>query len=76
MLDSCLYASADPSFPLNMNIVNMLNTEYLIFAGRLPEDKFPLVYVDQEKRVGVYKNPCALPRTFFVDTVLVAHSEQ
>ena len=75
MLDSCLYVSPDPNFPLNMNIVNMLNAEYLIFAGRLPEDRFPLAYVDQEKRVGVYKNPAALPRTFFVDTVLVAQND-
>ncbi|MBK7259364.1 MAG: YfhO family protein [Ignavibacteriae bacterium] len=75
MLDSCLYAGTDPSFPLNMNIVNMLNAQYLVFGGRLPEDKFTLAYVDQEKRVGVYKNPSALARAFFVDTVLVAAND-
>ncbi len=75
MLDSCLYVSADPAFPLNMNVVNMLNAQYLIFAGRLPQDKFNLVYVDQEKRVGVYQNPAVLPRAFFVDTTLVAAND-
>jgi hypothetical protein len=75
MLDSCLYVSGDPSFPLNMNVVNMLNAKYLIFAGRLPEDRFTLAYVDQEKRVGVYENPAVLPRAFFVDTTLVAAND-
>ena len=39
MLDSCLYQSTDPTFPINMNIVNMLNTEYLIAQGQLPEER-------------------------------------
>jgi hypothetical protein len=72
MLDSCLYQSPDPSFQLNMNIVNMLNTEYLVAPGRLPEDRFTLVNVDEQKKMLVYRNPAALPRVFFVEEVKVA----
>lgn len=74
MLDSCLYASPDQTFPINMNIVNMLNAGYLMAEGRLPEDRFQLVHVDEAKRILTYRNPAALPRVFFVDTVLVAQN--
>ena len=75
MLDSCMYQGPDPQFPLNMSIVNMLNTEYLIAHGRLPEGKFEPVNVDQAKREVTYKNPAALPRAFFVDSVIVARTD-
>lgn len=71
MLDSCLYRMDNQAFPINMTIVNMLNTEYLLAQGQLPEDRFQLVNVDNAKRILTYRNPAALPRTFFVDTVLV-----
>jgi hypothetical protein len=71
MLDSCLYQSSDPSFPLNMNIVNMLNAEYLVAQGRLP-DRFMLMNVDEQKKTLVYRNPAVLPRAFFVGDVNVA----
>jgi hypothetical protein len=76
MLDSCLYEGADPSFPLNMNIVNMLNARYIVVQGRLPEDRFELVNADQAKRELTYKNPHALPRAFFVDSVVTARDNQ
>lgn len=72
MLDSCLFQGADRSFPINMNIVNMLNAEYLIAQGQLPQDRFTLMNVDQEKRTAVYRNNNVLPRAFFVDEIAVA----
>ena len=75
MLDSCMYHGSNPEFPLNMSIVNMLNTEFLIAHGRLPEDKFEAVNVDQAKREVTYRNPGALPRAFFVDSVIVARDD-
>lgn len=72
MIDSCLYRGSDPSFPLNMAVVNMLNTRYLVAQGRLPEDKFTLVNVDQQKRELIYSNAGVLPRAFFVHDVAVA----
>jgi hypothetical protein len=66
MLDSCLQRSPDPAFPLNMNVLNMLNVRYLVAGGRLPEDRFRLVNVDEAKRMLTYENAAALPRAFFV----------
>jgi hypothetical protein len=76
MIDSCLYRGHDPSFPLNMNIVNMLNAKYLLAAGQLPADRFRLVNVDESKRILTYENPGCLPRAFFVDTIWVAQDDQ
>ena len=75
MIDSCMYHGTDPQFPLNMSIVNMLNTEFLIAHGRLPEDKFQAVNFDQSKREVTYRNPAALSRAFFVDSVIVARND-
>ncbi len=74
MLDSCMYEGADPSFRLNMNMVNMLNAQYLIAQGRLPEDRFTLVNVDQAKRILVYRNNHALPRAYIVGEAKIAAS--
>lgn len=75
MLDSCLGHGTDPDFPINMNIVNMLNTEFLIAQGRLPEDRFTLVNVDQAKKILTYKNLRALPRAFFVNDAKFARNQ-
>lgn len=75
MLDSCLYRGTDPAFPINMNIVNMLNTEFLVVPGALPGEKFPTVHTDEARRTLIYRNPGALPRAFFVDTVITASDD-
>jgi hypothetical protein len=58
-----------------MNIVNMLNVEYLLVPGTLPEGKFPLVHSDPARRIVTYRNPGALPRIFFVDTAITASTD-
>jgi uncharacterized membrane protein YfhO len=75
MLDSCMYKSLDRSFPLNMNTTNMLNAKYLLSIGRLPEDKFKIVHVDQAKGLVTSLNPAYLPRAFFVNQAYVARNK-
>jgi len=75
MIDSCLYVSSDPILPLNMNVVNMLNTRYIVTQFRLPEDRFQLVHADEARRKLTFANPAALPRAFFVKEVVAAQSE-
>jgi hypothetical protein len=75
MLDSCMYEGPDPAFPLNMNVVNMLNVEYLVAPGALPEGRFELVNADQARRLLTYRNPSRLPRAYFVDTAITATTD-
>jgi hypothetical protein len=70
MIDSCLHHGPDPTFPLNMNVVNMLNTRYVVTSVQLPADRFVLVHSDEAKRKFTYENPSALPRAFFVREVV------
>jgi len=75
MIESCLYHGADPQFPINMNVVNMLNAKYLVAQGRLPEGKGSVVNVDQARGMVTYLNPGFFPRGWFVDTALVLSSK-
>ena len=75
MLDSCLLKSDDPNFPYNMGVINMLNARYFVVPGRLPEGRFVLAHVDETKRLLTYSNPDALPRAWFVDTVVIANDD-
>jgi hypothetical protein len=75
MLDSCMYAGPDPRFPLNMAVLNMLNIEYLIAPGMLPEGHFVPVNSDPATRTMTYQNPSRLPRAYFVDTVITASTD-
>ena len=75
LLDSCMYRRPDPSFPINMNIVDMLNVEYLVLHARLPEPKFQMVNVDQAQRTLTYRNPGALPRAFYVAEAYAASGD-
>jgi hypothetical protein len=75
LIESVLYNGADPQFPINMNIVNMLNVKYLVAPAQLPADKFQMVNFDQTKKMLTYLNPGCLPRAWFVDTTIVASSK-
>lgn len=76
VVDSCFYSGSDPSFPLNMNVVNMLNAKYIVANGQLPPEKFSLINTDEAKRLLTYENAGALPRAWFVGkTSIVQQSE-
>jgi hypothetical protein len=72
MIDSTFYRGADPTFPLNMNVVDMLNVKYLLAQGQLPGDRFTVVHYDQTKNVVTHLNKSQMPRAWFVQNVRVA----
>lgn len=75
IIDSCLFQGWEPEFPLNMNIVNMLNAKYLLTRARWLGEKFPIVHTDQMTSVFTSLNPSYLPRAFIVDEVIIARSK-
>jgi hypothetical protein len=76
LLDSCLERPLAKDLPWNLNVLNMLNTGYLIVPGLLPENPYlERVHVDQARRLVTYRNLRALPRAWFAGSVVVARSE-
>ncbi|MBL7996653.1 YfhO family protein [bacterium] len=72
IIDFALYKGADPQFPVNMNVVNMLNVKYLIANGQLPQGKgFFLSKLDEANKTLIYENKNRLPRAFFVKQIVV-----
>ena len=58
-----------------MNVLNMLNVEFLVVHGRLPEPQFQLVKSDQAQRTLTYRNPGALPRAFYAGESFTAAND-
>lgn len=78
LIDFALYRGIDPNFPINLNVLNMLNVKYIIANGVVPDTVgWELAYADQESKTLVYRNPRALPRVFFVhNAVTVSDAAQ
>lgn len=71
VIEFALYKGSDPQFPINMNVVNMLNVKYLISNGQLPQGKgFFLTKLDEPNKTLVYENKRMLPRAFFVKNLM------
>jgi hypothetical protein len=75
MIDSCLYKGSDPSFPVNMNMLNMLGVRFVVVPGEIPSNRFEIAHTDPSKGIITYRNPDALPRAFFVDEALTARGD-
>jgi len=67
IIEYSLYKGRDQQFPINLNVINMLNVKYLIVGGQLPSElPFEMVNYDPQNKLLVYKNLNMLPRAFFV----------
>jgi hypothetical protein len=76
LLDSCLYHGTSPAFPLNMNVLDMLNVRYLVVPGRLPEGMFPIAHVNGAQRTVTYANPTALSRATLVGNAIAVSTDR
>ncbi|MBI3194022.1 MAG: YfhO family protein [Ignavibacteriae bacterium] len=64
-------------FPLNMGVLNMLNTKYFVVPGQLPPDtNLTVVNFDQSKSLLTYQNKNFLPRAWFVDEITVTNNKR
>jgi hypothetical protein len=75
LLDSALMRSSDSVMPVNMNVVSMMNTKYLITPTPLPPDRFRQSNYDPQKKLFVHFYPKALQRAWFVDTAITVASK-
>jgi len=77
IIEKSLHAELVQGIPLNWNIINMLNTKYIIFNNQLPLPNLEEVFYDQQNGLYVFKNLSVLPRAWFVKNAeLISQPEQ
>jgi len=74
-LQRSLY-SQKGNFPINMNLVNLLNVKYLIALGRIDHPDLELVNLEKSTGYFTYRNKTVLPRAFLVDSVKTIKDKQ
>jgi len=70
ILENCLDAQLRQQ-RINWNVVNMLNTKYIVFSDTLPFINLQPVFTSESYEIVVHKNWSALPRAWFVDSLQV-----
>jgi hypothetical protein len=55
IIENCLYQGANPQFPINWNILKMLNTKYIVSSQALPEENLIRHYYDKASELITYK---------------------
>ena len=80
--ESCLLKGTDPEFqnaqgaPINWNVINMLNTKYLLAQGGINHPNLTPVMQDEAQQIVVFRNSAALPRAFCIGKVEVIEDRQ
>jgi hypothetical protein len=70
--DNVLSASPDRRVPINMPFLSAMNCKYLITTVQLPSNmNLELVMQDPQTKWNLYRNPRALERVHFVDSIIV-----
>jgi hypothetical protein len=64
-------AGGDSPLPLSWNVINMLNSKYVISKQKMTFDNLQLVNVDRTTEYNTYLNRDRLPRAFFIGSYIV-----
>jgi uncharacterized membrane protein YfhO len=70
VLENCLQAMLQKG-QLNWNLLNMLNTKYILFEQPLPFPNVRPVYQSEQEKIVVNENMTVLPRAWFVQNLKV-----
>jgi len=66
LIENNLYKGWDKTFPINLNLLKILNTKYLISPQLLTHENFDLALEDNQNKLFTYIYKDRLPRGFFV----------
>jgi hypothetical protein len=73
MIGNNLYKGWDKNFPVNFNMLKILNTKYVITEQKISHEKLDLVLEDSKTKNFTYLYKERLPRGFFVgETKIIA----
>ncbi|MCK4754468.1 MAG: hypothetical protein KAS58_04500, partial [Calditrichia bacterium] len=66
LIENNLYKGWDNNFPVNFNLLKILNTKYVITSQKIPHEKLNLVLEDSQNNLYTYMYKDRLSRGFFV----------
>jgi hypothetical protein len=66
IVDNCLYQKIEGPYPINWNVINMLNAKYMILNQQINSPRLKAVAALPEQKLFAYQNVSHLPRAFFV----------
>ncbi len=66
LIENNLYKGWDKNFPVNFNLLKILNTKYVIASQKIPHEKLNLVLEDSQNNLYTYLYKDRLSRGFFV----------
>jgi hypothetical protein len=66
LIENNLYKGWDNNFPVNLNVMKILNTKYIISPQKLTHEKFDLAAEDSQNKLFTYIYKDRLPRGFFI----------
>lgn len=73
LVEKNIYKGWDPNFPINWNVLQILNVKYLIAQGQLQSEQLELVHSDPNGQLLTYRFKNRLSRAFFVgETKLIS----
>jgi hypothetical protein len=70
ILENCINAKLKEG-KINWNVIDMLNTKYILFEQMLPFPNLKPVYQSEQEKLVVFENLTALPRAWFVKNLVV-----
>jgi hypothetical protein len=71
IVDNCLYKNIEGRYPLNWNVINMLNAKYVIAAQELTDPRLEKIASEPNRKLVGYSNKTVLPRALFIGNYLV-----
>ena len=71
IVDNCLYAGLGDGVPINWNVVDMLNVQYLISNQSLSSSHLKTVASDEKMNLFAQENSGKLPRAYFVNNYVL-----
>jgi len=74
LVEKNIYKGWDPNFPINWNVLKILNVKYVIAQGQLPSEQLEVAHSDPNGQLVTYQFKNRLPRAFFVsETEIIAN---
>jgi len=71
IVDNCLYQNIEGKYPVNWNVLNMLNTKYMIMNQQINSSRLTMIAALPDQNLFAYQIKASFPRVYFVENYQV-----